>query len=140
MTGDFEMLTEEEVKLYLAKNADYSQGGDPLGNFKRVAAILSNYPNLKLDNPTVVAIVFAMKQVDACLWMINKGYEGKVESIDTRLQDVHIYMKLARILEREKTLAHATMADDEFRQSATPKKFMDPLLKIIQQGGATRAD
>ena len=84
-----------------------------------------------------------MKQVDACLWMINKGYEGKVESIDTRLQDVHIYMKLARILEREKTLAHelpATMADDEFRQSAMPKRFSDPLLKIIQQGGVTRAD
>jgi len=39
-----------------------------------------------------------MKQLDASLWMLNQGYEGEVENIDTRLQDVHIYAKICRLL------------------------------------------
>jgi len=98
----FRKLTEEEIKLHDAKNADYAKGGNPLGNFYRVAAILSNYPRLDLSDPTVVAVVYALKQLDAGLWMLNEGYEGQVENIDTRFRDVHVYFKLARILHSEK--------------------------------------
>jgi hypothetical protein len=39
-----------------------------------------------------------MKQLDAILWMLNQGYEGEIENIDTRLTDIHIYAKIARLL------------------------------------------
>lgn len=97
----FRELTEDELRLHDEKNADYAGGGDPLGNFHRVADILANYPELDLADPTVVCIVYALKQLDAALWMLSEGYEGQVENVDTRLRDVHVYMKLARILHEE---------------------------------------
>lgn len=98
---DFIDMTLDELKLHSEKNKDYAQGGDPLGNFKRVAKILGQYPNLDLSKPEVVAIVYMMKQLDAALWMLSQDYEGKVENVDTRLCDVHVYAKLARILHKE---------------------------------------
>ena len=93
-------LTEAEKELHSRKNKDYAQGGDPLGNFKRVAGILSLY-NLDVSQPAAVALVYMFKQLDAVLWMLSNKYEGEVEGIDERLQDVHIYAKLARILLKE---------------------------------------
>ena len=98
---DFLDMTLDELELHSTKNKDYSLGGDPLGNFKRVANILGQYPNLALSKPEVVAIVYMMKQLDAALWMLSQGYEGSVENIDTRMTDVHVYAKLARILHNE---------------------------------------
>jgi hypothetical protein len=95
---DYEQLTLEELALYKAKNEDYTKGGDSFGNFKRVSSILSLYPNLKLSDPRVVCLTYLLKQLDATLWMLNQNYEGKVENIDTRLQDVHIYAKICRLL------------------------------------------
>jgi len=95
---DYEQLTAQELDLYKAKNNDYTQGGDTYGNFKRVSAILSLYPKLKLSNPQVIAMIYLMKQLDATLWMLSEGYEGKVESIDTRLTDVSVYAKIIRLL------------------------------------------
>jgi len=97
----FAEITAEEIELHSSKNLDYAGTGDPLGNFKRVANILENYTGLNPSNPTVVAIVYALKQLDAALWMLSQGYEGRIEGIDERLRDVHIYMKLARILHKE---------------------------------------
>ena len=98
---DFYKMTEEENRLYSEKNKDYAQGGNPMGNFMRVGNILSNYPGLNPKSPAVVALVYMMKQLDAALWMLANKYEGEVENIDTRLQDVSIYAKLARILHKE---------------------------------------
>jgi len=97
----FYKLTEEEIKLHSEKNRDYAQGGDPLGNFKRVSAIKKLYPGLPWESPIGVALGYMLKQLDAALWMISQGYEGEVENVDTRLRDVHVYAKLARILRRE---------------------------------------
>ena len=98
----FKELTEEEVQLHSIKNRDYTgESGDPLGNFKRVASIFAQYPKLNLGDPTVVALVYMFKQLDAALWMLSEGYEGTTENIDTRLRDVHVYTKLARILHKE---------------------------------------
>lgn len=95
---NYEELTQKELELYKAKNRDYTKGGRPFGNFERVAAILSQYPKLNLANPPVVAMVYLLKQLDAALWMMSEGYEGEVENIDTRLTDVHVYAKIARLL------------------------------------------
>ena len=102
--SDFLKLTEDELELHSAKNKDYTFGGDPLGNFHRVADILANYCEdtvLDLSDPTVVCLVLALKQWDAAMWMLSNGYEGKYEGIDSRLRDVHIYTKIARILHKE---------------------------------------
>jgi hypothetical protein len=97
----FKEFTEQELELHSAKNRDYAQGGNPLGNFYRVSAIKSLYPGLHWDSPVGVALGYLLKQLDAAFWMLAQGYEGKVENIDTRLTDVHVYAKLARILWRE---------------------------------------
>jgi len=38
---DFYKYLEAMAVLHSDKNAEYTQGGDPLGNFKRVSAILA---------------------------------------------------------------------------------------------------
>ncbi len=93
-------ITIDELDLHDRKNYDYTQGGDPLGNFNRVSNILSNYPNLD-NSPKVVALIYALKQVDATLWMWNQGYEGEIEGVQERLRDIHVYIKLIRILVEE---------------------------------------
>jgi len=95
----YESLTLEELHLYEAKNKDYTGNqGDTYGNFNRVSSILSLYPKLKLSNPQVVAMVYLLKQLDAAMWMLSEGYEGRIENVDTRLMDVHVYAKIARLL------------------------------------------
>lgn len=94
----FRKITEEELELYEAKNKDYAGGGDRNGNFNRVASILSNYPQLKASDNRVVCLIYLLKQLDAVLWMLNEGYEGEVENIDSRLTDIHIYAKICRLL------------------------------------------
>jgi hypothetical protein len=97
----YRTLTLEELQLYSDKNHDYAAGGDPLGNFKRVAAFFAMYPNLSLTDPAVVALAFAMKQVDAYCWLKSNGHEAMVEGLDQRLLDITVYTKLVRLLERE---------------------------------------
>lgn len=98
---DYLKLTEDELKLHSAKNRDYARGGDPLGNFRRVAAIKQLYPGLDWTTPTAAAISFMLKQFDAALWQLAQHFEGDVENVDARLRDSHIYLKIARILHKE---------------------------------------
>lgn len=95
---DFIPMTLDEIRLHSLKNFDYAAGGDPLGNFERVGIIQSLYPNVDHSHPAVVALDYSLKQFDAAMHMIDQGYEGEVENIETRLRDVTIYSKLARIL------------------------------------------
>ena len=92
----------EHAKLHSDKNHDYASGGDPLGNFKRVAAILALYPGLDPSHPVVVALTYALKQVDAVLWSLAKNIKAKVEGRGKRLDDIAVYAVLARILDEEK--------------------------------------
>ena len=97
----FAEITKEEQELHSRKNRDYARGGDPLGNFKRVSAIKKLYPGLDWTTATATAIDYMLKQFDAALWQLAQHFEGDVEGIDPRLQDAHIYLKLARILHEE---------------------------------------
>lgn len=96
----FVELTEDELALHSAKYKDYAHDGDPLGNFKRVANILGQYPGLDLSQPEVIGMVYMLKQLDAALWMLSQGYEGEIEDVDTRMRDVHVYGKLIRLLHK----------------------------------------
>jgi hypothetical protein len=91
----------EHAQLHSDKNHDYASGGDPLGNFKRVAAILALYPGLVPSHPVVVALTYALKQVDAVLWSLANDITAKVEGRGKRLDDVSVYATLARIIDEE---------------------------------------
>ena len=97
---DFEKLTIEELALHNAKNQDYRSDVDPLANFERVAAWMALYPKMNWATREGVAIIYAMKQQDACLSLMERGVEGGIENIDTRARDVHVYWKLLRILHK----------------------------------------
>ena len=95
---DFIIMTLREMELHSTKNYDYAHGGDPLGNFDRVAKFFSNYPGLDLSKPEVVAAVYMMKQLDAALWLMCQGHEAKVEGIGERMGDVSVYSKIIRLI------------------------------------------
>ena len=97
----FNDMCIDEMELHSRKNHDYARGGDPLGNFNRVSEFFQMYPGLTLSDPAVVALVYAMKQVDACLWMMAGEYEGPIEGVASRLGDVSVYAKLAIILHKQ---------------------------------------
>lgn len=94
-------ITLRELKLHSDKNYDYASGGNPMGNFNRVSSILGLYPGLKLSQPIVVCLTYALKQLDAVLWSLSRNEEGKVEGNTKRLEDVSVYTKIAQILNDE---------------------------------------
>lgn len=97
----FYTILEDLAKLHSDKNHDYAADGDPFGNFTRVADILSNYPDLDLSDPAVIAMIYSLKQLDAALWMLSNGHNPKVEGIPSRLKDVAVYSLIAAIMEEE---------------------------------------
>jgi len=95
-------ITVAEMELHSAKNHDYAgPGADPLGNFRRRAAIYAFYPGLELSDPAVVAAVDMLKQLDAYLHFKSRKHQARVEGKVARLRDVSVYAKLCQILEGE---------------------------------------
>lgn len=94
-------LILDEIRLHSDKNHDFAKGGNPLGNFNRVGAILDLYPGLGPGDPVVVAVSFMLKQLDASLWMLSQGYTAKVEGHTERWRDIAIYAKIISILIEE---------------------------------------
>jgi len=95
---DFIALCLAEIKLHSAKNNDYAGGGRPMGNFERVGKIVGMYPRVNWSTPQNIAILYALKQLDAYLWLEHGDREGLVEGKEARLGDISVYMKLARLL------------------------------------------
>ena len=91
-----------QAQLHSNKNHDYAKGGSALGNFERVAQILALYPDLKLSDPRVVALVYALKQIDAVLWGINQGIEHKVEGLNSRLDDISVYCNIVQCMNKDR--------------------------------------
>ncbi len=99
----FYKITTEEVEMYSRKNKDYAGGAkgevtDPNGNFKRCAQFFSMYPGISLSDPRVIALSHMLKQLDQVCWSLSRGYEGEVEGLDPRFMDIHIYAKIARVI------------------------------------------
>jgi hypothetical protein len=95
-------ITVREIELHSAKNHDYAKGGSPLGNFERVSAILALYPKLQLSDMRVVALVYALKQLDAVLWGLNSDIQHKVEGLNSRLQDISVYSKIVMCMNEDR--------------------------------------
>ncbi len=97
----FYELTDDEIKLHDEKNQDYRSTSNPVANFDRVAAWMALYPDMDWARPEMVAILYAQKQIDSAMSLMERGMEGGVETIDTRARDVHIYWKLFRVIRRK---------------------------------------
>ena len=39
-----------------------------------------------------------MKQVDQVAWSLSRGFEGKVEGLDPRLQDIAVYTNILKVI------------------------------------------
>lgn len=114
----FYQQTTEEAALHSRKNFDYAQGGNPLGNFQRVAAILALYPDLPHADPAVVALTYALKQLDATLWMLNRGHASVTgEGLHERLQDISVYCKITRCILKDQEEKRAADNHDAARRS-----------------------
>lgn len=92
-------LAIAEIELHSVKNKDYARGGDPLGNFKRVADQMTGL-GVKYT-PAQVAFIYMAKQYDAAGRMLFGGYEGETEGLADRLRDVAVYAKLIQLLKAE---------------------------------------
>lgn len=97
----FYELLEEISGLHDRKNSDYAKGGRPLGNFERRADFYARFPGLNLGSPVVVAMIDAMKQLDAAFWLLCQGHAAECEGVQDRLRDVSVYSLLAMILHEE---------------------------------------
>lgn len=114
---DFIPMCLEEMELHSKKNHDYARKGNPLGNFYRVSAALTDM-GYEIS-PEMVGMTYLMKQLDAAVQMISQVYEGKIEGVDKRLEDVGVYVKLVRILCREQKnlgIIQRMGGDDKYRE------------------------
>lgn len=88
----------KDIELHSKKNHDYAAGGSPLGNFERVAAILSRYPNFPITTSAGIAMVYMLKQLDAVLWNMCQGHKLNVEGLEERLSDITVYSVILRCM------------------------------------------
>jgi len=100
----FYEILEELADLHSKKNKDYASAENPLANFTRVGQMCKQW-NLVTEGyePVKVALIYALKQVDAALKLLGSGEKGGVEGIPDRLRDIAVYAILAEILYTEET-------------------------------------
>jgi hypothetical protein len=89
----FEELLNVEQELLEKKNAGYAGSGDPLGNFRRVAHLMENYPKFKYAAPEGICLFYMLKHFDAILWAFCDEQADTTE-LKERLVDISIYSKL----------------------------------------------
>ena len=60
------------------------------------------YPKMDWSAPEMVAMVYAMKQLDAYLWLKSNGHVDKFEGVAGRLQDIAVYTLIQMCIEEDK--------------------------------------
>lgn len=91
----------EALRLHSGKNKDYTLGGDPLGNFQRVAQILQRYPTFPWSSKEGVALTYMLKQLDAVMNSLGREQELRVEGIVERIMDIGVYAFILVCMLRE---------------------------------------
>ncbi len=94
---EFIPLLMQVMQLHSDKNFDYAGGGDPLGNFDRVADFFGMYPNFPTDKSEAIPIINAQKQIDCICWSICQHKDPKVEKLSRRSMDVVVYYLILTI-------------------------------------------
>lgn len=82
-------------KIAETKGREYSNGGDALGNFNRVAAECG-------VSPEMACWVYTKKHLDAIASYIRTGQEFSTEKIDGRIYDAVLYLILLLGIIQEK--------------------------------------
>lgn len=107
----FYEIIVELCQLHNDKNRHYATKEDPLQNFYRVGEWLKKYQLVTEGwEPVKVALIYCLKQIDAVLKLLGENKEElfkgttesveKIEGIEGRLNDIAVYMMLARIIYR----------------------------------------
>lgn len=95
----FYEILEAIAKLHHDKNTDYATKENPLRNFTSVGQMCKHYGLVTEGNEAFkVCLIYAMKQLDAALKLLQTGEKGKVETIPIRLRDVAVYLIIAEVL------------------------------------------
>lgn len=87
-----------QMELCSQKNQAYAGGGNALGNFYRVAQILSLYPGFPYNTPEGVAFTYALKQLDCEAHSMSQNLEDEVEGYKGRTDDQAVYANLRRCI------------------------------------------
>lgn len=90
----FNELMIEMMRLHSDKNKGYAEGGSPLGNFERSAAIMHLYPSFPNGHPAAIAMMFVLKHFDRVMWDLSIGREPS----DEALADISVYMTIIRCI------------------------------------------
>ncbi len=99
---DYIPMLLENMEHHSNKNYGYAHGGDALGNFNRVSVIKKLFPDMDWATPTGVAIGYLLKQFDAALWQLSKGYEDTTGEVPARrFRDVTVYSAIIELLLKE---------------------------------------
>jgi hypothetical protein len=124
-----------QIDLYNRKNKDYASAKegeefDPNGNFNRVSTIMSLYPGLSLSDPRVFALALLMKQFDQVCWSLSRGFEGEVEGLDPKLQDIVVYFVIIRCLNahmaEQRAALEAIVEEMVFEESGAANDVLKP--------------
>lgn len=101
------------MRLHSSKNQGYAGGGSALGNFKRIAEFMKQYPNFRCDTPQGVAIMYLLKHLDRVMWDHNNGKFPSAES----LQDLAVYFTIIACMDEDRI--------DEYRKDEAAKAYTD---------------
>lgn len=105
---------KRRADLEVSKGREYTQGSeDRLANFKRAAEILK-------ISPLKVWAVYFNKHWDSLMNFIKSGKEFSTESIESRIDDMQVYLDLLRglIVEHKRaTQVKAFCGTEEIRQT-----------------------
>jgi len=98
----FYKILEEIAQLHNDKNTDYATQENPLRNFTSVGQLCKHYGLVTEGNEAQkVCIIYALKQLDAALKLLQNNEKGKVEGRKQRYLDVAVYLLIASILDEE---------------------------------------
>jgi len=99
-TDNFVKFCEEEIELHKKKNLEYNgtEFGDNYTAIRRVSVIKQLYPNTDWSTPEGIACTYMLKQLDAVFSLLERGEDGKIENIKSRLMDVSAYIKIISAL------------------------------------------
>ncbi len=90
----------QNMEMHDRKNKGYAEGGAPLGNFERSAAIMANYPDINLAHPAAIAMMFVLKHFDRVMWDLNIGREPNAESVT----DIGVYLAIINCITHDRRL------------------------------------
>ena len=99
---EFAAVVLEALKTHSDKNHDYTLGGPVVGNFARVAKILSLYPTFPWPTKEGVLCTYTLKQFDTLLHSLGRQHLLHTESLTERVMDIMVYMGILVCMLRER--------------------------------------